>query len=205
MCGRSRCALDPERVAQLAGTSDWVDRDRYRPLHNVAPGAWTPVVRRASATGAGGAAAEPPAEVQVQTMRWGLVPWFTKPDAKPDPWRMFNARAETAADKPAFRRLVPSRRCLVILDGFYEWKKEAAGPSGGSPKQPYYVHLAGDEPMVVAGLWDEWQGPDGPLHTYVILTCDACPRLEWLHDRMPVVLRDEAAQRLWLDTDADVR
>jgi putative SOS response-associated peptidase YedK len=133
----------------------------------------------------------------IQTMRWGLVPSFTKQDAKPDPWRMFNARSETADQLASFRRLVPSRRCLVLVNGFYEWKKE--GIDG--KKQPYYIHLAdAEEPMVMAGLWDTWQGPEGPLHTYTILTCDASKRLEWLHDRMPVILRDRASQEEWLTT-----
>lgn len=168
-------------------------------------------------------------EVQVQTMRWGLVPSFTKKDEKPDFWRMFNARSESVAEKPSFRRLVPTRRCLVLVEGFYEWQKEKGGA-----KQPYYIHLAptssgtsgndaaagdasgngsasagaGDgkqggkeqesEPFVMAGLYDVWDGPEGPMYTYTILTTDSGKRLEWLHDRMPVILRTQQAQQAWL-------
>ncbi|GAB4816659.1 hypothetical protein N2152v2_003705 [Parachlorella kessleri] len=128
-----------------------------------------------------------PGELQ----QWGLVPSFSK-DAKPDYWKMFNARSESVAEKPAFRRLLPSKRCLVLVDGFYEWKKEKDG------KQPYYIHLQGDEPLVFAGLFDAWHSPEGPLHTYTILTTDSSKRLSWLHDRMPVLLRDKAAQQAWL-------
>jgi putative SOS response-associated peptidase YedK len=159
MCGRSRCTLAPERVLQVAGASRWVDRERYQPSHNLAPGGWSPVVVAAAAAAAaapaGGAAAAAAPEHEVRTMRWGLVPSYTKPSDKPDPWRLFNARSETAAETPAFRRLVPSRRCLVLLDGFYEWNKERA-VGGGSGKQPYYVHLEGGGPMVAAGLYDVW-------------------------------------------------
>ncbi|KAL4428602.1 hypothetical protein ABPG77_008914 [Micractinium sp. CCAP 211/92] len=187
MCGRTRCSLGEEQVVRAAGTSRWVDRERYRPSYNVTPGAATPVVRVAS----GG-------ERQVQSMRWGLVPSFTKQDEKPDFWRMFNARSESVAEKPSFRRLVPTRRCLVLTEGFYEWLKEKDGA-----KQPYYVHLASseggeEETLVMAGLWDVWDGPEGPMHTYTILTCDSSKRLEWLHDRMPVILRTREAQETWL-------
>jgi putative SOS response-associated peptidase YedK len=158
MCGRARCTLAPEAVLaaaaraaaggaaaerQAGGAAEaeslpdcvpWVDRARYAPGFNLAPGAWLPVVRAAGAPAAGGAdepaasaATHPPAPpepppVLVHTMRWGLVPSLTRADANQplDPWRAFNARAETAADKPFFRRLVRGRRCLVLMDGFFE-------------------------------------------------------------------------------------
>ena len=196
MCGRARCTLAPEQVRAAAGTDAWVDPDLYSPSYNVTPGGATPVVRRDKETGA----------TTVQTMRWGLVPSFTKPEEKPDFWRMFNARSESVTEKPAFRRLVPSKRCIVLLDGFYEWKKEE-GPSlsssSSSKKQPYYIHLAGDEPMALAGLWDTWHhssADGGVLHTYTILTTDSGKRLRWLHDRMPVILRTKEMQKLWLNT-----
>eukprot|EP00887_Chlorella_sp_A99_P000669 scaffold5.g669.t1 len=117
-------------------------------------------------------------EVVIETARWGLVPAFTKPTDKPNHWSMFNARSESVTEKPSFRRLVPEK------DG----------------KQPYYLHLAGDEPMVIAGLYDAWQSPSGPLVSFTILTSDASPRLAWLHDRQPLLLHSREAQALWLDT-----
>lgn len=183
MCGRSRCALAPEQVQQTAGTDAWVDADRYNPSYNVCPGAATPTVHL-----------NREGQPTLHTMHWGLVPSFTKPDDKPDFWKMFNARCESVAEKPSFRRLLPSKRCLVILEGFYEWKKE------GKAKQPYYIHLGG-EPMVMAGLYDTWKDAAGEvMHTYTILTCESCKRLQWLHDRMPVILKTKEAQQLWLDT-----
>lgn len=133
----------------------------------------------------------------LRAARWGLVPSFTKADEVPDFWRMFNARSETLAERPAFQRLLDSRRCLVIVAGFYEWKKEHR-----SAKQPYYIHFQDDRPLVMAGLYDTWAGKEGTLQTYTILTTDSGPRLNWLHDRMPVLLPTEEAQDRWLNVDS---
>lgn len=225
MCGRSRVALSPDTITAIAGTTIWIDRDRYVPTENVSPGRWTPVIRpalRPSERGAkdegqhgdavdnqpataqpeeivrGSSVSEGPetsgrADVAIQSMRWGLVPSFTKATGHPDPWRMFNARSETASQLASFRRLVPYRRCIILVNGFYEWKKE-----GLEGKVPYYIHLSDNSPMALAGLYDCWEGPEGPMYTYTILTCPSSEKLEWLHDRMPVILGDEHSQEMWL-------
>jgi putative SOS response-associated peptidase YedK len=152
-----------------------------------------------------------------QTMRWGLVPSFTRKDATPNFFRAFNARSDTAADKPMFSRLLSRKRCVVLLNGFYEWRAEGRGSL--AVKQPYYLHLAteaegGDKAAAAqpaaadedapeallraAALYDRWEGPEGPLYTVTILTTDSAPQLRWLHDRMPVFLRSEAEERAWL-------
>lgn len=189
MCGRSRCALAPEQVAHAAGTHAlWVGGEQYEPAHNITPGHDTPIVYCPSNDG-------PP---MIRMMRWGLVPYFAKKDVAPDHWKMFNARSESVAERPAFRHLVASRRCLVPLSGFYEWKKEDSGVDG--KKQPYYIYLKGDQPMIMAGLYDTWLDANGQrLYTYTILTTDSGKKLAWLHDRMPVILRDEESRRIWLD------
>ena len=191
MCGRARCALAPERIISRARTSNWQDRDLYQPSHNMTPGAFVPVIH-VTKTG----------EPSIECMRWGLVPSFTKSTDRPDFWRMFNARSESISEKPSFRRLVPSRRCVILVNGFYEWKKEDTGG-----KQPYYIYLKNEDangeekPMALAGLWDSWHGPENEeMHSCTILTTESCPQLQWLHDRMPVILKDEEAERLWLDT-----
>ena len=130
----------------------------------------------------------------IQSMVWGLIPSFTKKGSKPDPWRMFNARCETASQLASFRRLVPHRRCIVLMNGFYEWRKE-----GINGKVPYYVHFSGGEPMAMAGLYDCWEGPEGRIYSYTILTCPSSRKLEWLHDRMPVILGDRKSRDLWLN------
>jgi putative SOS response-associated peptidase YedK len=95
-------------------------------------------------------------------MRWGLIPSWTKRDEAPDYYRIFNARADTAPDKPVFARLLARRRCVVLLNGFYEWRSEG-NKAAGLVKQPYYLHAEGaddDTPLRAAGLYDKWAGPD---------------------------------------------
>ncbi|KAG1659438.1 hypothetical protein FOA52_001109 [Chlamydomonas sp. UWO 241] len=176
-----------------AGTKPrWRDADRYTPSHNAQPGAWTPVVRFNSED----------KQPEIQTMAWGLVPSWTKPDEPVDHFKMFNARCETLNEKTVFSRLLRgSRRCVVLLDGFFEWKKEAGGR-----KQPYFVQLrrscaaaAAARPMYMAGLYDVAERPGGVrIYTYTLVTVDASPRLAWLHDRMPALLPDAAAASAWL-------
>lgn len=130
----------------------------------------------------------------VQCMKWGLVPSFTKKSEKPDYFRMFNARSESVHEKASFRRLLPRNRCLVLSEGFYEWKKD------GSKKQPYYIYLKNEEPLVFAGLYDRWEDAQGDImYTYTVLTTRVSKRLEWLHDRMPVILNTEESREAWLE------
>ncbi|KAJ1685690.1 hypothetical protein LUZ63_017080 [Rhynchospora breviuscula] len=202
MCGRARCTLNPNQVAAACGfTGDGggrssvrtVDANRFRPSYNVSPGRYVPVatVRRVSNGENGGNEVEP----VVHCMKWGLVPSFTKKNEKPDHYKMFNARSESIKEKASFRRLIPANRCLVAVEGFYEWKKD------GSKKQPYYIHFKDDRPLVFAALYDSWSNSDGEvLYTFTILTTRCSTSLEWLHDRMPVVLGSRSCIDLWLDT-----
>ncbi|XP_020246882.1 putative peptidase YMR114C [Asparagus officinalis] len=187
MCGRGRCTLNAHQVAQACGLSP-LDAssvptqhlDRYRPSYNVAPGAYLPVFRlqRSPATSScvGEAAPAPAPGPVVHCMKWGLVPSFTKKMEKPDHYRMFNARSESVREKASFRRLLPKNRCLVAVEGFYEWKKD------GSKKQPYYIHFKDNRPLVFAALYDSWENSEGEvLHTFTILTTRSSSALEWLH------------------------
>ncbi|CAI5489533.1 unnamed protein product [Closterium sp. Naga37s-1] len=106
---------------------------------------------------------------------------------------MFNARCESLHAKPSFRRLLPSQRCIVLLEGFYEWKKE------GSKKQPFYIHMNDGRPMVMAGLFDCWTNAQGErLFTFTIVTTASSQRLQWLHDRMPAILPSQHHVAAWL-------
>jgi putative SOS response-associated peptidase YedK len=106
---------------------------------------------------------------------------------------MINARAETVAEKPAFRSAFKRRRCLVPADGYYEWKKI------GKQKQPYYIRLRGDEPFAFAGLWERWRdAEDQALDTCTIITTNANSLTRSIHDRMPVIL-DSADYDIWLE------
>jgi len=111
------------------------------------------------------------------------------------------AGAESVAEKPAFKRLFESRRCLVVADGFYEWRREGKGK--GAKKTPMYIRLASGRPLTFAGLWDAWKQPDGtPLKTFTILTTDASASIADIHDRMPVIL-SPADRARWLDREVD--
>jgi len=129
---------------------------------------------------------------QVQLFRWGLLPFWAKDPSIGN--RMINARAETAAQKPAYRAAYRRRRCLVLADGFYEWRKEP----GSRTKTPMYIRLMSGEPFAFAGLWEVWRPDDTPLFTYTIITTEPNALVEPIHNRMPVILPREAYDR-WLD------
>ena len=126
-----------------------------------------------------------------ETMRWGLVPSWAK-DIKIGS-RMINAVSETAASKPAFRSAFRRRRCLVLADGFYEWRRE------GRQRFPMYFTQKSGEPMAFAGLWENWKSPEGEwVRSCTILTTEANFFIEPIHNRMPVILSAET-EPLWLD------
>jgi putative SOS response-associated peptidase YedK len=135
-------------------------------------------------------AGEPRGEI----LRWGLVPHWAK-DPKTG-FKMINARAETLTEKPAFRDALRTRRCLVVADGFYEWQLR----DGRARKQPWHVTRADGAPFAFAGLWAIWHGPgDEVLRTCTIVTTEANDVLRDVHDRMPVMLRDQGEEDAWLD------
>jgi putative SOS response-associated peptidase YedK len=124
-------------------------------------------------------------------LKWGLIPSWAK-----DPkiaTQCLNARAETVAEKPAFRSAFKKRRCLILADGYYEW----TGPKG--KKQPWHFHLHNRAPFAFAGLWEHWRPPEGdPVETCTIITTDANELAAKYHDRMPIILHTADYSR-WLD------
>lgn len=129
---------------------------------------------------------------ELVTFRWGLIPFWSK-DPKIGS-RMINARGETVAEKPSFRTPFKKRRCLILADGFYEWRKEGMG------KVPVYVFLKSRRPFGLAGLFDSWNSPDGEeIRTCTIITTEANELLKPVHDRMPVII-PERNRDIWLDT-----
>ncbi len=143
----------------------------YVPRYNIPPTAPVPVVTSSDG------------ERRLSLMRWGLIAAWAK-DAKLD-YATFNARADSVAIKPAFRSAWKAgRRCLVIADGWFEWRK--------SDKQPYFIMLGNRQPMTFAGLWQEWQPPVGqPLRSCTIITTEAYELVGEVHDRMPVIIGTE--------------
>jgi putative SOS response-associated peptidase YedK len=159
-------------------------RNPFEPHFNAAPTVIAPIIRRDKESGG----------LELLGARWGLIPSWAKD--KRIGAKLINARAETLAEKPAFRAAFQRRRCFVPMRGFYEWKRT---PGGG--KTPHYIRLLNEEVFAVAGLWEWWKSPEGEeAETYTVITTDANARLAELHDRMPVILArgDEAA---WLDPD----
>jgi putative SOS response-associated peptidase YedK len=131
---------------------------------------------------------------QLEMVRWGLIPSWAKEESIGS--RMINARAETLAEKPSFKRLLHGRRCLIVADGFYEWMQE----SGSKLKTPMYINLKNDEPFAFAGLWDSWKRSDGTqLRTCTIITTEPNELMSSIHTRMPVILAADARAE-WLDS-----
>ena len=152
---------------------------QYRPRYNVAP---TQEVLTVTSDGA---------ENGGQFMKWGLIPFWAKDPSIGS--RMINARAETVAEKPSFRQAFQKRRCLVLADGFYEWRKE------GRLKVPMRIVLKSGEPFGFAGLWETWRSPEGELvRSCTIVTTVPNAVMEPIHNRMPVILAKET-ETLWLD------
>lgn len=185
MCGRFALDSAMHRLRELFGTVNALPN--FAPSSNIAPTQSAPVVRRHPQTGAR----------HLDVLSWGLVPHWTKSLATAR--RPFNARSETAASTPMLRDAMAHRRCLVPMDAFYEWQATPAG------KIPHTIARADGEVLVVAGLWEGWRGPDSEvLRSFAILTTAACPALQALHDRMPVVL-EPADWPGWLgEVEADV-
>lgn len=124
-------------------------------------------------------------------LHWGLVPSWAKDRTMAA--KLINARAETVADKPSFRSAFKRRRCLILADGFFEWKAD------GSQKQPWYFSLSTVGPFAFAGLWDTWKGDgDAAYHSCTIITTAADESVQPVHHRMPVILTPEAHAQ-WLD------
>lgn len=182
MCGRYVIEDYQELSERLVQVPLRYDFD-LRPNWNAAPTQTLPVV------------VEDEDEWVVRGMHWGIIPKWTKPGQRPKVMPI-NARSETAAEKPMFKSLIRYRRCLVPANGFYEWQRQ------GGKKQPYYVHPEGRDLMLFAGLWDEAPvGPDGePVQSFAILTTDANTTMTAVHDRMPMILRDDDIAD-WLDRD----
>jgi putative SOS response-associated peptidase YedK len=185
MCGRYTLKTPGDALAEQFGLGEVPE---LRARYNVAPTQDVACVR----TEGSGAR-------RLSYLRWGLVPFWAKDPAIGN--RMINARAETVAEKPAFRTALRKRRCLVLADGFYEWAKAPGG------KQPWYLSRPDGGPFAFAGLWERWvpRGGDGeggapttPVHSCTIVTTAASEAIRDIHHRMPVILSGEDLAT-WLD------
>ena len=186
MCGRatiskSKSILEKRFRAKFSP----IDAEQNIVNYNVAPTQLHPVITNENPQ-------------QIQLFKWGLIPFWAK-DAKIGS-RMINSRIETITEKPSFRNAIKRRRCLVILDGFYEWKKL------GKRKQPYYIHLKNKEAFALAGIWEKWKNPenDSLVYSFSIITQSPNNFMAPIHDRMPAILLQEDEHK-WLDTTISVQ
>lgn len=169
MCGRFTF-IDIEDIRERFKTEQ-ID---LKPNYNVAPTQNVPVI----------------INDQLSMIRWGLIPFWAK-----DPKignKMINARAETVDEKPSFKHSLQRKRCLIVADGLYEWRRE------GSTKIPYWITLENKELFGFAGLWDTWKSPTGDINSCTIITTTPNDLMAGIHDRMPVILSRES-ERVWLD------
>lgn len=198
MCGRYSLTTPVEGLRRLF---DFPEQPNLEPRYNIAPTQSVAAVRRAPPSGAEeNPELEPAAGAHrrhLVMLRWGLIPSWAK-DASIGS-RMITARAETLAERPAFRAAFRERRCLIVADGFYEWRKRDEGP-----KQPYRIALGDGGPFAFAGLWERWRDPAGGawVESCAIVTGAANALVRPIHQRMPVILPPEAFDT-WLDSDSE--
>ena len=182
MCGRFTLATPEQDLVVQFNLPEVPD---LQPRYNIAPTQPVAAVRLPTADG----------DRELVMLHWGLIPFWAK-----DPGigsRMINARAETVADKPAFRAAFRRRRCLVPADGFYEWQKQ-----NGS-KQPFYIRLQDGRPFAFAGLWERWQDKEGGvIESCTLLTTRPNELIRPLHNRMPVILHPHN-YAVWLDPEVE--
>jgi len=178
MCGRYAFYSPAEAVKRTFSLDDF---PVLEPRYNIAPTQAVPVLRELR-----------PGQREVAMLHWGLIPSWAKEPSVGN--RMINARAETLAERPAYRVAFRRRRCAVLADGWYEWQAVAAG------KQPWFIHARDGAPMALAGLWETWRDPAGgePVESCTIVTAEARGPLAEIHHRMPAVVPTGELER-WLD------
>ena len=197
MCGRYTMFLKPDDLKKRfrANVSDEIAEKLETPRYNLAPTQDVPIITMQNG------------ERFADMVRWGLIPSWAKDESIAS--KLINSRAETLLEKPSFRNAFQKRRCLVIANGFYEWKAAAPGARGrgkGAAKQPMYVRLKSGEPFAMAGLWESWKNPQtqAPVRSCTIITTEPNNLIAALHHRMAVILTPQD-EDLWLDEKLPVQ
>ena len=180
MCGRFALKTPPKSIQEHFHLPETVE---LSPRYNNAPSQTVAVVRHLPKNNS----------PQLNMLRWGLIPHWAK-DMKIG-YKLINARGETLKQKTSFRSAFKMRRCLIVADGFYEWKRS------GKIRQPFYVHLKKDSVFGFAGLWESWNGPDGNIvESTTIITTSPNELIREIHDRMPVILHPDQYETWLLDS-----
>ena len=182
MCGRKTLTKDMKSIIGELAIEEWENPDNYIPNYNIAPTQISPILIDNG-------------KRIVKPMRWGLIPSWAKDDKFGA--KLINARIETLTEKPSYRNLLPKNRCVVITDGYYEWKRE------GDRKIPFYIKNLDDNLLTMAGLYDVWKDPTGKLiPTYTVITKASEDEIAEIHGRMPVILPQEYLD-IWLKTEME--
>ena len=180
MCGRKTLTKGKIEIMEELFVDEWEDDFDWEPSYNIAPTQISPVLLNDG-------------KRKVKPMFWGLVPSWAKD--KTIGAKMINARSETLGEKPSFQSLIYQKRCIVISDGYFEWKRE------GKKKKPYYIRDPDGKLLPMAGLWDEWVDKQGKKWlTYTVITTDPSNQINHIHNRMPVIL-DKLKMDLWINFD----
>jgi len=180
MCGRKTLTKGKIEIMEELFVDEWEDDFDWEPSYNIAPTQISPVLLNDG-------------KRKVKPMCWGLVPSWAKD--KTIGAKMINARSETLREKPSFQSLIYQKRCIVISDGYFEWKRE------GKKKKPYYIRDPDGKLLPMAGLWDEWVDKQGKKWlTYTVITTDPSNQINHIHNRMPVIL-DKPEMDLWINFD----
>lgn len=205
MCGRFAVTTDPALLAEKIKAIDETTsaKEPTRPNYNVAPTTTiSTVVKRHTEP-------DDDATRRLRSMRWGLVPPWAKSTEEGGPETkgplLINARSDKLTTSPVFRSSAKNKRCLVPMDGWYEWQKKGEGKGA---KTPFFMYAGDGEPLFMAGLWSTWRPKDGPkdappLLSCTIITTDAAGPLAEIHDRMPLTISERDWDR-WLDPDAPI-
>ncbi|WP_226659723.1 SOS response-associated peptidase [Pseudalkalibacillus hwajinpoensis] len=178
MCGRFSLTTELDVLLerfQIEQTSI----EEYVPRFNIAPTQQIAAVIRADQVN------------RLGTLRWGLIPFWAKDPSISN--KLINARSETADQKASFKHALEKRRCLILSDGFYEWKRTK------NRKIPMRIQVRNGEPFAMAGLWEKWNDSNSTIYTCTILTTEANELMKEIHNRMPVILTREA-EAIWLDS-----
>lgn len=203
MCGRYAATKDPAKLIEEFDAVDATEGVAPPADYNVAPTKNVlTVVQRHPRDADGTVLDDEPAVRGLRVMRWGLVPFWAKDPSVGN--RMINTRAETAAEKPAFRKALSRRRCLVPADGWFEWRQAVDGGKKG-PKEPFFMTSGDGSSLAFAGIWESWrdrtqEDDTDTLITFSVLTTDAVGQLADIHNRMPLLMpRNRWSE--WLDPD----
>ena len=179
MCGRYRCSI---KIGDLIeeyniNVNEW-NIDVFSPKDQIYPTQYSPILFNNEGNSI------------VKTMHWGLVPYWAKD--KKYASKMINARSETLLEKPSFKNLVNNNRCIIVTNGYYEWKNEK------NKKIPYLIHKNNNGFLAMGGLWDRWKSPNGEvIDSYTIITKSSIDKLKSIHHRMPLIL-DQHSTKSWL-------